>query len=204
VVFVQFGLFLLIGLLLFVVHSDRRLPAPRPLDRLYPEFVWNSLPHGLAGLAIAAILAAAMSNLSAALNALASTTVLDFGEWLRRKSPGAALDLRIARAATVAWAAVLFVIGAFARHWGGVLETGLTIASIAYGGLLGVFLLGMLPRRIPENAAIAGMVAGVGVEVYLKLGTHIAWTWYAAIGTAVTMATALLVSPLLEGVPRDR
>ena len=204
VVFVQFGLFLLIGLLLFVVHSDRRLPAPRPLDRLYPEFVWNWLPHGLAGLAIAAILAAAMSNLSAALNALASTTVLDFGEWLRRKSPGAAPDLREARAATVAWAAVLFVIGAFARHWGGVLETGLTIASIAYGGLLGVFLLGMLPRRIPENAAIAGMVAGVGVEVYLKLGTHIAWTWYAAIGTAVTMATALLVSPLLEGVPRDR
>jgi len=204
VVFVQFGLFLLIGLLLFVVHSDRRLPAPRPLDRLYPEFVWNWLPHGLAGLAIAAILAAAMSNLSAALNALASTTVLDFGGWLRRKSPGAAPDLREARAATVAWAAVLFAIGTFARHWGGVLETGLTIASIAYGGLLGVFLLGMLPRRIPENAAIAGMVAGVGVEVYLKLGTHIAWTWYAAIGTAVTMATALLVSPLWGGVSRDR
>jgi SSS family transporter len=216
VIFVQFSLFLLIGLMLFVAHSDLHLPAPDRLDRLYPEFVWHSLPHGLAGLVIASILAAAMSNLSAALNALASTTVIDFWRPLGRKlgrtgemgmprgasemgAERGATEMRMARGATIAWGAVLLVIGAFARRWGGVLEAGLTIASIGYGGLLGVFLVGLLPRRIPQNAAILGMVAGVATEVYFKLGTSVAWTWFAAVGTVVTFVSALLVAPLMEG-----
>jgi SSS family transporter len=198
VIFVQFSLFLVIGVLLFVVHSDLHLPAPQPADRLYPEFVWRYLPPGLSGLVIAAILAAAMSNLSAALNALASTTVLDF---YRRPVGG---DLRLARGATLVWGGVLLVIGIFARHWGGVLEAGLTITSIAYGGLLGVFLLGMLPRRVPEAAAMIGMAAGVASVVAVKLGTHIAWTWYVAIGTLVTLTSALLISPIIGGNLRDR
>ena len=78
VIFFQFALFLFIGVLLFVHYSDTRSPAPQPADSIYPKFVWNSLPTGAAGLVIAAILAAGMSNLSAALNALASTTVMDF------------------------------------------------------------------------------------------------------------------------------
>src|SRR5580693_5650742 len=78
VIFFQFALFLFIGVLLFVHYSDSGLPAPQPPDSIYPRFVWNNLPAGAAGLVIAAILAAGMSNLSAALNALASTTVMDF------------------------------------------------------------------------------------------------------------------------------
>ncbi len=78
VIFFQFALFLFIGTLLFVHYSDSHLPGPQPPDSLYPGFVWQNLPPGLAGLVIAAILAAGMSNLSAALNALASTTVMDF------------------------------------------------------------------------------------------------------------------------------
>jgi Na+/proline symporter len=89
---------------------------------------------------------------------------------------------------------VLLAIGTLARHWGPVLEAGLTIASIAYGGLLGVFLLGLLPRRIPETAAIIGMIAGVSCVVYVKLATGIAWTWYVAIGTVMTFLVALLAS----------
>jgi len=203
VIFVQFSLFLLIGVMLFVLRSDQRLAAPQRLDRLYPEFVWHSLPPGLAGLVIAAILAAAMSNLSAALNALASTTVIDFWKPWGRKL-GSLGEVGGARAATVAWGIVLLVIGAFARHWGTVLEAGLTIASIAYGGLLGVFLLGLLPRRVPQNAAMLGMAAGIGTEVYLKLGTGIAWTWFAAIGTVVTFTSAWLASPLFERDPGER
>jgi SSS family solute:Na+ symporter len=207
VIFVQFAMFLLIGVALFVLYSGRHIPAPQPPDRLYPEFVWRSLPPGLSGLVIAAILAAAMSNLSASLNALSSTTVMDFWRPLRRsrgKAPDGSGDLLAARGATIAWGAVLLVIGSFARHWGGVLEAGLTIASIAYGGLLGVFLLGLLPRRIPEIAAMVGMAAGVASEVYVKLATHIAWTWFVAIGTCVTVASALLISPLLGWNSGDR
>ncbi len=80
VILIQFTLFLLIGVLLFVYYGDMHLAHP-PLDRtdrIYPEFIWHNLPPGLAGLLIAAILAAAMANLSAALNSLSSTTVVDF------------------------------------------------------------------------------------------------------------------------------
>ncbi len=206
VIFVQFGLFLLIGVALWVLYSERGIAAPQPPDRLYPAFVWSDLPPGVAGLVIAAILAAAMSNLSAALNSLASTTIMDFYRPLRNARAGgapkqaeaaAAEDrhaLGLARGTTIVWGLVLLAIGTVARHWGPVLEAGLTIASIAYGGLLGVFLLGLLPRRIPETAAIIGMVAGVAVVIWVKSATNIAWTWYVSIGTTMTFSSALLVS----------
>src|SRR6185437_13851886 len=137
VIFFQFSLFLLIGLLLFVHNRDAGLPAPNPMDRLYPDFIWNNLPAGIAGLVIAAILAAGMSNLSAALNSLSSTTIMDFYKPLFPKGPESRF-VRLAKWSTVAWGLVLFGIGYFARQWGSVLEAGLTIASILYGGLLGV------------------------------------------------------------------
>src|SRR5947199_6813817 len=99
VIFVQFTLFLLIGVLLFVYYGDQHLPAPAQKDRIYPDFVWNHLPPGVAGMIIAAILAAAMANLSAALNSLASTTVVDFYR-ARGKAVSDAGALKVARAAT--------------------------------------------------------------------------------------------------------
>jgi SSS family solute:Na+ symporter len=191
----QFTLFLLIGVILSVFYLQAHLAPPKLLDSVYPRFVWDYLPAGVAGLVMAAILAAAMSNLSAALNSLASTTVIDFVEPLRR-SPSAN-PLRLARWATLGWGLVLLGIGSLARQWGPVLETGLTIASLAYGGLLGVFLLGVLPLRVTEGPAMAGMAAGIAAVLYLRFGMHVAWTWYVAAGTAVTMAVALLGQVLL-------
>ena len=159
VILIQFTLFLLIGVLLFVYYTDLHLTAPAQRDRLYPEFVWNNLPPGIAGLVIAAILAAAMANLSAALNSLASTTVVDFYR-TRAKQSATRRPLRIARYATVAWGVVLLPIAIAARHSRSVLEAGLTIASIPMGALLGVFLLGVLTRRPREGAAMAGVAAG--------------------------------------------
>ncbi len=104
--------------------------------------------------------------------------------------------LRLARGATVVWGVVLLGIGYTARHWGSVLEAGLSIASIIYGSLLGVFLLGVLTKRVGENAAIAGMVAGLAVMAGVKLYTTIAFTWYVLIGTSVTFCVGYLISML--------
>lgn len=190
VIFFQFGLFLLIGVLLYVFYSQSHLAPPEPADRIYPAFIWRYLPPGLAGLVTAAILAAAMSNLSAALNSLASTSIMDFYKPMVSARLGPQRPekhyLRLARGATVAWGLVLLLIGWMARTWGSVLEAGLSIASILYGSLLGVFLLGLLTRRTGETAAIAGMVAGLGVMVFVKGYTSIAWTWYVLIGTSAT------------------
>ncbi len=190
----QFTLFLAIGVCLYVLYADRHQPPPDSLDRIYPLFIWENLPVGVAGLAIAAILAAAMSNLSAALNSLASTTVMDFWKPLAAKPQGDAHWLRLARHATVAWGAVLFGVALLARHWGNVLEAGLSIASILYGALLGVFLLGLLTRRVGENAAMCGMSVGIVLMLYIRFATPIAFTWYVVIGASATFATGLAAS----------
>jgi solute:Na+ symporter, SSS family len=191
VIFVQFTLFLLIGVLLFVYYRDMRLPTPVQTDRIYPEFLWRNLPPGVAGLTIAAILAAAMANLSAALNSLASTTVVDF---LHARSEDSATSLLRARVATVIWGVVLLAIGILARHWGSVLEAGLTIASIPSGALLGVFLLGVLTRRPGERAAGIGVVLGLAAILYVRFYTPVAFTWYVLIGTAVTFLGGWMAS----------
>jgi solute:Na+ symporter, SSS family len=199
----QFTLFLIIGVLLWVYYGQSGLRPPNPSDRIYPDFVWNHLPHGLAGLVIAAILAAAMSNLSAALNSLASTTVMDFYKPLAGAGRSEASFLKLARGVTVVWGAILFLIGLVARHWGSVLEAGLSIASVLYGGLLGVFLLGLLTKRVGETAAIIGMLAGFVTMAYVKFGTTVAWTWYVLIGTSMTFAVGWLGSLFIPKETHD-
>jgi len=98
----------------------------------------------------------------------------------------------------VVWALVLFALAVLSLHRvGRVIEVGLQIASVAYGALLGVFLLGVLTRRASETGAAIGMVSGFAVEMYLWIGTHVPWTWYVAIGTIVTFATGYASSLLL-------
>jgi len=203
VILIQFTLFLVIGVCLFVLYSDNHWQQPDVRDKIYPLFIWQHLPVGIAGLVIAAILAAAMSNLSAALNSLASTTVMDF---LKPLSPIATSDqtwLRRARYATVLWGAILFGVALIARHWGSVLQAGLSIASIIYGSLLGVFLLGLLTRRVGEIAAMIAMACGLVLMLYIRFFTPIAFTWYVLIGSSATFAIGLAASYLLRENPPD-
>jgi SSS family solute:Na+ symporter len=192
VIFVQFTLFLLIGILLFVYYGETHMTLPPQMDRIYPAFLWNQLPPGIAGLSVAAILAAAMANLSAALNALSSTTVVDFLH--ADMATDSKRPLRLARIWTVIWAAVLVVIGYASRHSPSVLEAGLKIASVPLGTLLGVFLLGVLTKKPREGAAITGVVVGLAAILFVYYRTPIAFTWYVLIGTGVTFGTALLAS----------
>jgi len=196
-------MFLVIGACLFVLYREQGQAPPAVLDRLYPLYIWQHLPVGVAGLVMAAILAAAMSNLSAALNALASTTVLDLWRPLARRlvSDSKGNDgnedakwLRRSRYTTVFWGAALFGVALIARQWGSVLQAGLSIASIVYGSLLGVFLLGLLTRRVGEVAAMCGMSVGLALMLYVRFATPIAFTWYVMIGTGATFATGILVS----------
>ena len=155
------------------------------------------MPHGISGLLIAAILAAAMSNLSAALNSLSSSSIIDF--YLRRKpQTEERRRVQLSRLATLFWALVLFVLAVLSLHRvARVVEVGLSIASVAYGALLGVFLLGVLTRRANQNGAIVGMLCGFVTELYVWQGTQIPWTWYVAIGTVVTFGVGYLGSTLI-------
>ncbi len=196
----QFTLFLVIGVTLYVLHQSAGTEPPEPLDRLYPEFVWSHLPTPAAGIVVAAILAAAMSNLSAALNSLASATVMDFYIPLFGKSEISDQQyLKLSQGVTLFWGAVLLGIAVLARKWGSVLEAGLAIASVPLGALLGVFGLGILTRRVRENHAIVALAVGLTVILYVTFQTEVAWTWYVVIGSTATFAAGYAASLLPSG-----
>jgi SSS family transporter len=196
-VLIQFSLFLLIGAMLFVFY--RFFPPPAAFtrtDTIFPLFIVNRMPHIVSGLLISAILAAAMSNLSAALNSLSSTTIVDF---YMRFHPGSTEKRRVqlSRISVAGWAVLLFGLALLARGGGKVLEVGLSIASVAYGALLGAFLLGVLTRTASERGAMAGMICGFALDLYLWLGTSVSFTWYVVFGSGVTFIVGYGASRLM-------
>ena len=100
---------------------------------------------------------------------------------------------------------LLFGLAVLSLHKvGRVIEVGLQIASVAYGALLGVFLLGVLTRRANQYGAMVGMLFGFVTELYIWLFTRVPWTWYVAIGTVVTFAVGYGVSWVLAGKAFNR
>jgi len=192
----QFALFLIVGIMLWAYYRVPSAVFGKP-DRIYPTFIVTRMPHGISGLLIAAILAAAMSNLSAALNSLSSSAIMDFYARLRPQADEKT-KMRLSRLATLAWALVLFGLAVIALHKvGRVVEVGLQIASVAYGALLGVFLLGVLTRRANQRGVMLGMLFGFAAELYLWRWTHVPWTWWVMLGTVVTFTVGWIASALI-------
>jgi solute:Na+ symporter, SSS family len=195
IVFVQFALFLIIGVMLFVYirNTGSALPTGDP-DRIFPEFIVRDMPVGLAGLVLASIFAIAMSNASGSLNSLASSSIMDLGRGRKVGTVASSqASLGRSRQMTLVWGAVLCLLGLL--RWGPVLVAGLTIASITYGAMLGGFLLATWNRRANENGALIGFVAGLSVMVGIKLfHVPLAWTWYVVAGSIVTFAVGSVAS----------
>jgi SSS family transporter len=199
----QFALFLIVGVMLWAFYHEPSSIFGRP-DRIYPTFIVTKMPHGISGLLIAAILAAAMSNLSAALNSLSSSAIMDFYARFRPHADETT-KMRLSRFATLLWALILFALALIALHKvGRVIEVGLQIASIAYGALLGAFLLGTLTRRANQSGAIVGMSLGFALELYLWLGTRVPWTWWVMLGTTVTFVVGWIASIAFGSSPHVR
>ncbi|HXX43895.1 MAG TPA: sodium:solute symporter [Candidatus Acidoferrales bacterium] len=194
-IFAQFALFLVLGVMLFAYAQHAPLPIPGgDTDRVFPEFIVREMPVGIAGLVLASIFAVAMSNASGSLNSLASSSMIDFGG--DRTATAATQQVRRSRYATLLWGLILGALGL--APWGHVLEAGLTIASITYGGLLGVFLLRLWNRRANQTGALVGLVAGIAAMVTVRFATHLAYTWYVLFGTLITFAVGSVVSMLSQ------
>jgi SSS family transporter len=203
VILVQFALFLAIGTGLYYFYGNvTKGIAPTNPDRVFPAFIVTEMPHGIAGLMVAAILAAAMSNLSAAVNSLSSSSMVDFYmAW--KPDADERKRARLSRALTLFWALLLFVLALMSRGGGHVVEVGLSIASVAYGALLGVFLLGTLTRSATEEGAMIGMIGGLVANILLWKQPHwfpvpkVAWTWFVLIGSMLTFILGWMMSKLL-------
>ena len=216
-VFVQFTLFLLIGVGLWVLYGGKAFPAP---DAIFPTFIIEHMPPGLLGLILAAIVAATMSTHSGAINALAASTTHDIYLPLTGRSADDPRTLRVGKLFALMWGVGLTAAALLYKEQGTpVVVVALSIASFTYGGLLGGFFLGILWRRAVQRDAIFGMSLGILTmtfvvfakqlaAAYPSLGAtlgpfaRIAWPWYVLIGTTITM-TAGILSSLTHAAPAD-
>ncbi|MEO6212170.1 MAG: sodium:solute symporter [Vicinamibacterales bacterium] len=197
IVFAQFALFLVIGAMLYTFYQHT--PLPRPLtrtDEVLPLFVITSLPHGISGFIVAAIVAAALSP---SINSLAATTVNDFYVKYIRTDADEPTLMRVSRQATIFWgiAQIAVALGAqFVTR--SVLDAGLAVLSLAAGPVLGAFLVGVLSTRTGPRGMLTGMITGIVVLLWVWTAGITAWTWYAFAGASVTSLVALATSPILD------
>src|SRR2546430_5583606 len=176
IVLVQFTVFLLIGVLLYVFaqHSPLLAPGERT-DRILPLFLVREMPVGLAGLLLASIVAVAMSNASGSLNSLAASSVLDFAK-LRGQGANPARFLRLSRGMTLFCGLVLMGFGFLT--WGPLLAAGLTAASLPFGSMLGPFLLCTLDRGAHARGAFAGMIVCLAAILCIFRFSNVAFSWF--------------------------
>jgi SSS family solute:Na+ symporter len=202
IVLAQFAFFLLIGVSLWVFYGafppsagvGSKIVAVGSSDQVFTYFIVHYLPTGVLGLVIAALFSAAMGTLAGSLNSAASTIVNDLYRPLTGRDDERHL-MRVSRVMTVAWGVVLTAVAFGARLLKeNVVDNALTVASLVSGILLGLFLLGILTRRVGQTAALAGVIAGASAVIYAKFGTSLAWPWFALVGTTTVYAVGLLAS----------
>jgi Na+/proline symporter len=194
----QFAFFLVLGLCLFAFYggvSFQQLGL-KSSDEIFPKFIVENLPSGIAGLVVAGVLASAMGTLSSSISSLASSTYMDlFKGTARARSLSEKQEVLWSRLFTLLWGIVL-IGGAmlFRDTRNPVVELGLKIASFTYGGLLGTFFLGLFFRRTNQGDAVAGFIAGLVAMILVLAGTRIDFTWHTLIGCVVTIVVGNLVS----------
>jgi len=185
-VFIQFGVFLLAGSLIFVLMGGVELER----DREFTSFIVNYLPIGLKGVLLAGVLSAAMSTLSSSINSLASSTVTD---WL-----GGNQSIQKSQIISLIWGLILIGIALlFDESDSAIVIVGLQIASFTYGGLLGLFLLSKINRKFHPISLVAGLVASLLIVFYLnQIG--IAWTWFIGIAVVVNFTVTHIVNLVFD------
>lgn len=217
VVLAQFIGFLFIGVLLFAFYAPFNapeyaaagaagsgVPATFPFakgDQVFPNFITEHMPAGLSGLVVAAIFAAALSS---SLNSIAATAVNDLYKPFAPNASDRSL-VRLAGILTVTVGVIQILVAiAFLPSDESALGLALSVASLVNGPILGVFLVGTFLKRAEEKHALTGMLVSIGVMLYVLLGTKIAWTWYALLGSAITLTVAFISTIILPAKGRDR
>ncbi len=166
----------------------------RDVNYIIPRFVLGELPIGLAGLFVAAIIAAAMSSISSELNSLSTTSIIDFyRRWFRPDATDAHY-LTVSKVATAFWGVFACVVALYAVSLGSLIEVVNRFGSFFYGSILGVFLLAMVPRA-GGLGAFVGLVAGMGAVAFVTFGApDVSFLWHNVIGAATVLAVGVALS----------
>jgi solute:Na+ symporter, SSS family len=161
------AVFFLIGTCLFVFYSQRTgQVADLASDNVFPHFIATELPAGLGGLVIAAIFAASMDS---NLNSMATLTLCDIYKPYVRPSATERESMRVLYAATIAWGVASGLLSLAMIRAANVLDAWWQLAGMCAGGVLGLFLISLAPRRVDSLDAAIGVVAGTAVILWNSL-----------------------------------
>jgi SSS family transporter len=168
----------------------------RDVNYIIPRFVLTMLPIGLAGIFIAAVMAAAMSSIAAELNSLATSSVIDFyRRWVRPTATDRHY-LTVSKAATGLWGIFACVVATYAATLGSLIEVVNRFGSFFYGSILGVFLLAMIAKARASGAFI-GLIAGMATVAAVNFGRpSVSFLWHNVIGAVTVVVVGLIISSL--------
>ena len=164
------------------------------VNYVFPTFILENMPMGVIGLMIAAIFAAAMSSISAELNALATATTIDFYRRLFAPEATDAHYVAVGRISTFIWGIFACIVALFATNLGSLIEVVNKFGSFFYGSLLGVFVLAFAVKRARSRGAFFGLLFGIASVWIASLYTNIEFLWFNVIGCLVTVIAGYLIS----------
>jgi Na+/proline symporter len=165
---------------------------------IFISFIVNFLPIGLVGLVLAAILSASMSSTSAELNALASTTVIDFYKRLIKKEADDRHYVFISKISTVLWGMYAISFALLAQQLGSLVEAVNILGSLVYGTILGIFLTAFYLKTVKGTPTfIAALIAEI-VVLYCYFFTSIPFLWFNMIGCLLVLGLGLVLNPVLK------
>lgn len=166
----------------------------RDVNYIMPRFVLDQLPLGLAGLFIAAVLAAAMSSIAAELNSLSTATVIDFyRRWVKPEASDTHY-LNVSKAATGVWGIFACIVATYAATLGSLIEVVNRFGSFFYGSILGVFILAMI-KRSTAGGAFVGLIAGMATVAAVSFGMpSVSFLWHNLVGAVAVVVVGSLLS----------
>lgn len=197
--------FFIIGLLLFIgiglfayYHADPHLlPEGLGGDKLLPYYIIHTLPDGVSGLLITAILAAAMSSMDSGISSLSTVVVNDFVKPLRRSEASDRSDLLLARILTLAFGALATAVAFYVARAEHIIEAYMRFISLFSAPVLALFLLGMLTRRGRFPGWLVGTLIAIPTTWYVQTFTKVHWVYYFPLSFAVTLFVGYLVSAMM-------
>ena len=172
-------------------------PKSKESDYVFITFILQQMPHGIVGLLIAVILCATMSAMAATLNALGSTTAIDFYRPLIRPNASDHHYVIAAQALTAAWGLIAIGVASFASLVENLLEAGNILGSVFYGSILGLFLTAFFIRRVTGSAVFFAALIAQTLVFVLFATTNIGYLWYNLIGCAAVLILASVLQQTL-------
>ena len=165
---------------------------PSDVNYVFLSYVLSTLPAGLVGLILAAVFSASMSSMSAEINALGATTVVDVWRRLLGKAESPA-EVWVSRAATFAWGCFAVGFAEYAARLGSLVEAVNILGSLFYGTILGIFLVAFYVKRVTGGAAFWAALIAEAAVILCFLFTRISFLWYNLIGCALVVGISLVI-----------